>query len=169
MSNPPKMRRGALAIGAYVPAVARAAFESHGFPTAAVLSDWQEIIGEEFASFTAPERLIWPRTPGGDPSNTRSHGTAHRRGGATLVVRVDGPRALEIQHMAQQVIERVNIYFGYGAVSDLRLVQGPVRRHAPAKEIPVKPERNAGELDADIEDDALHAALTRLGETRRDQ
>lgn len=168
MSNPRKFGPGALAIGAYVPAVARAAFESHGFPTAAVLSDWPEIVGEEFADFTAPERLIWPRSASRDPSNTKDHGTAHRRGGATLVVRVDGPRALEIQYMAQQIIERVNIYFGYGAVCEMRIVQGPVRRHEPAKDVPVQPKKDAGELSAEIEDEALHAALARLAETRQD-
>lgn len=166
MGNPPKRRRGALAIGAYVPAVARAAFESHGFPTVAVLSDWPEIIGEEFAAFTAPERLVWPRDAGRDPSDSNSHGTAHRKGGATLVVRVEGPRALEVQHMAPQLMERVNIYFGYRAVSELRLVQGPVRKRAALAEAP-QPVKEPVKMDAEIEDDALRAALARLGASRR--
>ncbi len=162
-NSPKKRRRGVLAVGAYVPAVARAAFESHGFPTVAVLSDWAEIIGSEFAAFTAPERLIWPRSGERDPSDSHSHGTPHRRGGATLVVRVDGPRALEVQHMAHQLMERVNVYFGYRAVSELRLVQGPVRRDKPP-ETPASAEvKELVEVDADIEDEALRAALSRLG------
>ena len=160
MGNPPEKRRGALAIGAYVPAVARAAFESKGFPSVAVLSDWPAIIGAE--------RLIWPRDAGRDGGNSNSHGTTHRKGGATLVVRVEGPRALELQHMAQQLMERVNIYFGYRAVCELRLVQGPVHRpETPHTQIDV-PVRESPELNADIEDDGLRAALERLGTHRRD-
>ena len=84
------------------------------------------------------------------------------------MVRVEGPRAIELQHMAQQVMERVNIYFGYRAVAELRLVQGPVRRLQTAHaEIDV-PVRKRPELNAEIEDDGLRAALQRLGAHRRD-
>lgn len=167
MSHPPKKNRGALAVGAYVPAVARAAFESHGFPSIAVLSDWPEIIGEEHAAFTAPERLIWPRNADRDPTDSKAYGTTHRRGGATLVIRVDGPRALEVQHMAHQLMERVNVYFGYRAVAEIRLVQGPVHRNtAPSTEPSHKEERPA-KLDVEIEDHDLRAALERLGSRTR--
>jgi len=150
-------------VGAFVPTVARAAFESHGFPSVTVLSDWPEIIGEEYAAFTVPERLVWPRSADRDPSNANAHGSAHRRGGATLVIRVDGPRALEVQHMAHQLMERVNIYFGYRAVAELRLIQGPVRRGEPATPKPKEPANQTIELKADIEDDGLRSALERLG------
>jgi len=163
MSNPPKNRRGALAVGAFIPSVARTAFESHGFPSVAVLSDWPEIIGEDFAAFTAPERLIWPRSADRDPSDAKAHGTTHRRGGATLVIRVDGPRALEVQHMAHQLMERVNVYFGYRAVAELRLVQGPVRRTTQIPVKPKQPEKQQAELKVEIEDEGLRAALERLG------
>lgn len=176
MSNPPKKgdtsrkslrsRSGALAVGAFVPGIARTAFEAHGFPTASILSDWPEIIGPEFAPITMPEKLVWPRGAEPAPGDTSGRNTrsAHRRAGATLVVRVEGPRALEVQHMDPQLLERVNVYFGYGAVSELRLVQGPVSRNqereihqpeAPGEEPPV--------LDETIEDEGLRAALSRLG------
>lgn len=163
MRNPPKNRRGALAVGAYIPSVARAAFESHGFPSVAVLSDWPEIIGVEFAEFTAPERLIWPRNANQDPTDTKAHGTTHRRGGATLVIRVDGPRALEVQHMAHQLMERVNVYFGYRAIAELRLVQGPVRRANQTSAKPKPQEKQRAELKVEIKDEELRAALERLG------
>ena len=166
MSNPRKKGPGALAVGAYVPSVARAAFEAHGFPTVAVLSDWPEIIGPEFADFTAPERLIWPRNTGKDPTDAAAHGTAHRRGGATLVIRVDGPQALEVQHMAQQLMERVNIYFGYRAVVELRLVQGPVRRKTRTETAKMPAKTRDVRLNTEIADSGLRVALGRLSEHR---
>ena len=48
------------------------------------------------------------------------------RPGATLVLRVDGGRSLDVQHNARQIIERINAYFGYAAVAELRIVQAPV-------------------------------------------
>lgn len=152
-----------MAVGSYVPAIAAKVFEAHGFPSASILSDWPEIIGAEFAAITAPEKLVWPR---GDAhsleqdENTR-RASSHRRTGATLVLRVDGPRALEIQHIAPQLLERINIYFGYRAVADLRIIQGPVGHHRPQPPPAKKLQKVA--LDTEIEDGKLRAALEKLG------
>ncbi len=155
----------AKAIGAYVPKVARAAFERHGFPSADLLADWPEIIGAEYARITMPERLVWPRGAEPEPDeDLKPRGFKNaRRVGATLVLRVEGPRSIEIQHIAPQLLERINVYFGYRAISELRLVQGPVgRRRAPDRETdPPAPE--PAPIDADIEDDGLRDALARLG------
>lgn len=175
MSNPPvkKTRRtggGPSAIGAYVPAVTRAAFSAHGFPSANILSDWPDIIGAEFAEITSPERLIWPR--GAEPYAEQAGGgqgrtgrTGHRRAGATLVLRVDGPRSLEIQHIAPQLLERINVYFGYRAVAHLRIQQGPVLREKVEENRPAPGARNEIPLDQEIEDEGLRTALSRLAAT----
>jgi hypothetical protein len=169
MSNPLKnnagKRRGggAMAVGAYVPSIARKSFESHGFPSASILSDWPEIIGADFAAITTPERLVWPR--GGTQSQMNEDSThrssSHRRSGATLILRVDGPRSLEIQHMAPQLLERINIYFGYGAIAELRIIQGPVIRDTP-HEPPARALKDVV-LEKEIEDENLRAALEKLG------
>ena len=49
-------------------------------------------------------------------------------GGGTLQVRVSGAAALEIDHMIPQLIDRINTYYGYEAVSRIRLEQGPLPR-----------------------------------------
>lgn len=176
MRNPPKKdeasqgnvkrRGGALAVGAFVPSIARAAFEANGFPIASVLSDWPEIIGPEFAGITVPERLIWPRDRDvveGD-AVTRGARSAHRRTGATLVIRVEGPRALEVQHMATQFLDRINTYFGYRAIADMRLVQGPVVSKVTELAAPVRESaEKLIEISDAIEDEDLRNALARLG------
>lgn len=154
----------ATAVGGLLPRIVKTVFERHGFPVAAILADWPGIAGPDFASFTAPERLVWPRRPrpvlAEDGPLKRDAG--HRPSGATLVLRVDGPRALEVQHAAAQLIERINVYFGYAAVAQLRIIQGPVRAPAaPPAEAPAPVRPLDPRLDA-IEDEPLRDALTRL-------
>ena len=80
------------------------------------------------------------------------------------MLRVEGPRAIEVQHRSDQILERVNTYFGYRAVAELRIVQAPVARKAPrrpASEPPIDPK--VLPASAAIEDGGLRAALLRLG------
>jgi len=159
----------ARAVSSYLPQLTRKAFEKYGFASTALLTDWPSIVGEDIASYTAPERLKWPR--GVDAFGDIEPGNEHRPG-ATLVIRVDGPRAIELQHRAHQIIERINASFGYRAVSELRFVQAPIeskgalnRRPSP----PPQPDRAAEESDelSTIKDEALRGALARLQSSMR--
>lgn len=163
-------RISARAVSSYVPRLTRKAFEKYGFATVALLTDWSSIVGADIASFTAPERLKWPR--GVDAFDDVEAGN-ERRPGATLVVRVDGPRAIELQHRARQIIERINASFGYRAVAELRFVQAPIGgAPSPSRQPPLpspRPDVESGyppELSA-IEDEGLRNALTRLQASMR--
>lgn len=164
-ANKRKGPYGAKAVGSYVPGVAKAAFEAQGFPGASIAAEWPAIAGADMAAYTTPERLIWPkrRHEGLRQDQTAAPERSQRQTGATLVLRVEGPRAIEIQHGAPQIMERVNIYFGYRAVVNLRIIQGPVSRKSAqdekTRDAPPPDERG---LD-DIENDGLKAALARLG------
>lgn len=121
---------------------------------------WREVVGEALAARTEPARLTGGR--GGS--------------GATLELRVEGAWATLVQHQAGEILERVNLFMGEGAVARLRFQQGPLRK-APAR-APGRL-RAAGPLDAaeeqalarelqDLRHDGLRDALTRLGrEVRR--
>jgi hypothetical protein len=71
---------------------------------------WREIAGETLAARTEPVKLVRGRT--GGPG--------------TLEIRVEGPAAALIQHQAPQILARVNLFLGSGAVAKLRIVQGKV-------------------------------------------
>jgi hypothetical protein len=71
---------------------------------------WREIAGELLAARTEPVKLVRSRTGGG----------------ATLEIKVDGPAAALIQHQAPEIMARVNLFLGSGAVAKLRIVQGKV-------------------------------------------
>jgi len=84
-----------------------------------------------------------------------------------LHLRVDGPRAVLIQHEIGQITERVNAFLGYGAISRIRLVQAPVAaRQAGGGAEPhlgAEAEQRLGAMVSGAEDDRLKAALDRLG------
>jgi hypothetical protein len=152
---------GAFAAGALDPAA-----RARGFATAALLSDWSSIVGAELAQFTMPDRVIWPRHR--DDAGETSERRGRKHDGAVLVIRVDGPRAIEVQHRSCQILERVNGHFGYRAVADLRILQAPVTRKpasVSAAPRPIDPE--ALPHAASIEDEGLRAALLRLGSDAR--
>lgn len=150
-----------LLLSAQVPGLLHKAYERHGFAHAQVLARWAEIVGPELAEFTRPERIRWPRAAGGE---TRPG----RRTGGTLLVRVDGPVAIELQHSTPQIIERINGYYGYGAITALKIVQGPIaRHHKTRRRIPDKldevREARIAQRVAGIEDERLRATLSKLG------
>ncbi len=160
---------GARAVGSFVPNVTRKAFEKYGFAAATILTNWAEIVGAETAACTRPERLKWPRKheaapDGADP--TAPDGGARR--GATIVLRVEPSRALDIQYQSAQLLDRINAYFGYRAVWELRILQAPLAP-APPEATPPHTVVNTHNRDAAIGARApapaggkLAAALTRL-------
>jgi len=147
-------RSGMRALAAMLPRVAGTALRRRGFTEAKVVTDWGEIIGAELARQTMPERLSFP------------HGA---ESGGTLRIRASGPLALELQHLEPLVIDRINRYFGYPAVARLAFVQAPpaaAERRPKTPALPAMTAEDATRLTdtlADIEDEALRAALQRLG------
>lgn len=127
-----------------------------GFAAADLIAAWPEIAGARFADCTRPEKIVWPK------------GEANEWRAALLVVKVDGPRAVFFQHEAGQVIERVNAFLGYAAIGRIRIVQGPVAAATDAapKGAATLAAEDEARLDrslAEVEDDALRAALGKLG------
>ncbi len=145
--------RGLLAVAASLPDIAAPALRKRGFAQARLITDWPAIVGEMLARDTLPQKLVFPRGAKGD---------------GILHLRVASGFALELQHLAPQILDRINGFFGYRAVADLRYVQGPIppvrrpRRVAPRR----LPERDEAVLDratCAIEDPGLRDALKRLG------
>src|SRR6478736_83278 len=83
-----------------------------------------------------------------------------------LVPRVEGPMALEIQHSADVILQRVNRFFGWSAVGKLAFRQAPLSRaRRPTRPAPPDAKSVAGVAErlGDIEDEQLKSALARLG------
>ncbi len=110
-------------------------------------TNWPAIVGTDWAA------VSWPSALARDGS---------------LKLRAGSAAALELQHRAPLMIERINVFFGRPAVTRLILVQGPLPLSAapsgPAP-APLAP-GEAAALDErlrDIGDPELRGALARLG------
>jgi hypothetical protein len=97
------------------------AFTRQGFASAELVTRWSEIVGSEIACHSEPIKIQWQRPPRSDL------GTSGQEPG-TLVLRVEGPAAIEIQHLAGVICERVNRFLGWRTVARVALRQAPLRR-----------------------------------------
>lgn len=135
------------------------ALAAQGFAGRAIVSLWPEIVGERLSQRTRPLKIDWPR---------RRPAPGEMSEPATMVVRVEGAFALEMQQLAPLVLERVNTHLGWRAVGKLVLKQGPVdapaQRKAAAPPDPAVVAQVASQV-AGIADPGLREALARLGQS----
>jgi hypothetical protein len=126
-------------LGALIPALTRPAFRRRSPATAQVLADWPAIVGPRLAQDTLPRRLS----------------------GGTLTIACSGPMALELQHLAAALTERINTHLGQRAVERLRFVQEVLPRPAaPPPRLPAVPPPEIPGLP----EGPLREALQRLGQ-----
>ncbi|MGH6703187.1 MAG: DUF721 domain-containing protein [Bradyrhizobium sp.] len=131
------------------------AYARQGFAARELVTRWAEIAGADIAHHSEPLKIQWPRPVEGQPQQP-----------ATLVLRVEGPMALEIQHASDTILERVNRFFGWSAVGRLALRQAPLSRRDRAPPFHGPDPQSVAEVEstlAAIEDEELRAALARLG------
>ncbi len=146
--------RGTWRVGALLGGVLSPAARARGFAEASVLADWSTIVGTAIAARCEPISLSFA---GG------------RRQGGVLELRAGGGVALELQHSAPQLLQRINEYFGFRAVGRLRVLQAPTAgRRPPAPPAPrptldAEEEALVAETTAPVQDEALRAALCALG------
>ncbi len=130
------------------------AMRAKGFAQAEVVARWAHIVGPELAASTVPIRMIFPRG---------------ERMGAKLIIRSESAFAPLLAHKSERVIEMVNSFFGYGAVSKLEVKQGPLPQPARRRQLEKRPldtvdQAKLGELVGEKKDSPLREALKSLGE-----
>lgn len=139
-------------IGDLMPAVGRTAFRRFGFVQSSVVTRWPEIVGAGHARHCLPESIRFP-------VGEKSEGTMH------LVV--SPGHAPIIQHVIPEIIERVNRFFGYRAVAQVRIRQGAVQPPQRKEAAPAPPSLRPvpielGDSLRDVGDPELRAVLESL-------
>jgi hypothetical protein len=143
-------RQGCLAVGVAVSKLTAPIVAKRGGGILVRLkAEWAAIVGADWAA------VAWPSALGRD---------------GVLKLRAAATAALELQHRAPLLIERINCFFGRFVVTRLALVQGPLPVDSPPSDplLPL-PMLVAGEAAAlreqlsGIADPELRAALARLG------
>ncbi len=136
---------GPRALGALLPRLTRPAFKRRSPAGAALMADWPAVVGPALAAVTTPKRL----------------------GNGTLVIGCAGPVAMELTHLAPQLIGRINAHLGQAAVERLRFAQqatspaaGPSARRAAAEPVALPP--RVQEAVAAVPSGELREALEKL-------
>jgi len=135
------------------------ALAAQGFSGDDIIASWTDIVGERLGAASRPVKVEWPR---------RRVGEEGRAQPATLVVRVESAFAIELQHTAPVLVERINAVYGWRCIGKLVLKQGPVGREARRpKPLPALPGaeacRRVAAATRAVEDEGLRGALERLG------
>lgn len=140
-------------LGSFVGKALQPVAAKRGFAAADLFAAWPEIVGPRYADCTSPESIQYPRKGGGE---------------GVLTVRVDGGKAIYLQHELGALLQRVNDFLGAKTVGSIRLSQRPVSRAAPPA--PPRERKASAEETAALErslegiaDDGLREALRRLG------
>lgn len=99
--------------------VTRPILGARGFSEVDILENWVDIVGADLAKGIFPEKLTFER-------DNRTHGTLH-------VKSAGGAFAMLFEHQKERVIERINCYFGYPAISRVKIRQGALKLHPNTK------------------------------------
>lgn len=93
-----------------IPALIKPAMKQRGFLSPRILLEWEKIVGPSFAQQCYPDRILFPR--GG-----------HHQG--TLYLIIDPCSAFRFEYIKDLILEKINTYFGYGAITQVKLFQKP--------------------------------------------
>jgi hypothetical protein len=139
-------------LGVFTQKIVKPVFKARGLMEGKIITHWVQIVGEKFSSLALPEKITFPK-------GKKTEGTLH------LMVTSSGSLFL---HYAQDlVLEQVNTFFGYKALTQLRMTHGFV----PSEKKPEPPPREPstedllwlGEQIKSLEDSELKERLERLG------
>lgn len=124
-----------------------------------LLASWGEIVGQQFADCSRPERIRWPRQDGPD-----------ERGGGfapgVLTVACEGSRALFLMHQEAELMGRVNGFFGFPAITQIRIVQKAISQPSAKpglRALDSLEKKRLADMLAEVEDPRLRESLERLG------
>lgn len=148
--------RGFLRAGELTPAALKTASAKRGFAELRLLTEWRAVVGEALARVCRPVKVSYSRKGPGL--------------GATLIVTAEGARAPEVDMQKERILEKVNAFYGYRAVSRLSIDQSrapmmttpPGMAEAPAGWTGPAPKPAPKPVDG-VEDEGLALALARLG------
>lgn len=80
-----------------------------GFIEVDIITNWSSIVGTELAQYSFPQKISFKKES--------------KNEGLLYLCTTSGAFALEIQHREKYIIDKINTYFGYNAVSGIKIIQ----------------------------------------------
>ncbi len=123
-----------------------------------MLKEWPQIIGKDLATKAVPLESKYLN------SQKKSKNKVQ------VILGVNSAFAPEVHAQSQIITERLNMFFGYNAVENIKLVHKPAETHrkedeaqTPKPELPSTDKHRIDDEITEIEDPELKNALKRLG------
>jgi hypothetical protein len=157
MPNSPRYRTRAKHVSEFAVSILQDVIGRRTGMTMDLIAGWEDIVGEDYANCTMPEKIIWPkRSSDADPFKP-----------GVLIVACDGAKALFFQHETGQILERLNLFFGFMAIEKIKLVQKPVAKKTLPRQLPKnlseREKQRLGEVLSKIDDPKLRQKLEKFG------
>lgn len=124
-----------------------------------LMENWEEIVGEKLAEYVLPQKISFPKD--------------ERSGGTLFLLVFGGAFALEVEGKKVGILQKVNAFFGYEALSKIKILQnsGP-ENFLTDKNVYDKPKKNLvsekqktyiNELTKGVKNESLRLKLERIG------
>ena len=84
--------------------------KNRGFSHSKIITHWYEIAGEA-SDWSMPIKITFPNK---------------KKDGGTIYIKVSSARATELQMLSKSIINKINIMFGYNAISKIFLHHGEI-------------------------------------------
>lgn len=149
-----------------IDSVARTAVGKEWSLYATLIEHWREIVGADYAQKTKPVKISFPKG-----KRTADSWAGRKQTGGTLLIRLPHGLRMEFGFLTPQILERINGFFGYPAISTLAF---DPYYEKPADPPPTAAQQRAltkGEKERlreqikDINNNELRESLERLGES----
>ena len=95
-------------IGDTLPKILKTKLKKANFVDISVIKNWKEIVGDDIAKNCWPIKIFFSD---GNNSNGK------------ITIKVKRGWSLEIEYKNQEIIEKLNQYFGYKAISKINIIQ----------------------------------------------
>tara|TARA_B100001113_G_scaffold301859_1_gene261032 strand:- start:71 stop:574 length:504 start_codon:yes stop_codon:yes gene_type:complete len=104
-----KQLKAATQLGWYVNKITKSFFNKQGFAQNYILENWNSIVGPSFEEKTLPIKLQIEKI------------------GGYLVIACDGSTALELEYLKEDIIEKINSYYGFKAINKIKFQNLPIQ------------------------------------------
>ena len=104
-----KQLKAATQLGWYVNKITKSFFNKQGFAQNYILENWDSIVGPSFVEKSLPIKLKIEKI------------------GGHLVIACDGSTALELEYFKEDIIKKINSYYGFQAINKIKFQNLPIQ------------------------------------------
>lgn len=150
-----------------VPALTKDAFGKKNMLFGKMLAEWEHIAGPEIAAQTTPMELKYSRPAGAKKKDGQKQDKTPPK--ATLVLAVQPAFALELSYQKDLLAERLNVFFGYSAIKEIKIIQhsgvmdNKKTKPPLTRPLTMQEQQKIDALVGDIQENDLQIALKNLG------